>query len=110
MATLEQCQKAVEGLADRMRASDGKAGLGDRSLSCQVTDLDVTFTGALRDGRLEDITTDPSADRAQIRLTASSDDLVALTSGELDLMKAWLGKRIKIEASMLDLIKLKTIF
>lgn len=109
MATLEQCRQAVEGLAERMRASDGKAGLGDRSLSCHVPDLDVTFTGALRDGRLEDITTDP-ADKAQIRLTASSDDLVALTSGELDVMKAWLGKRIKIEASMLDLIKLKSIF
>lgn len=109
MATLEQCQKAVEGLADRMRASNGKAGLGDRSLSCHVPDLDVTFTGALHGGDLVDVTTDP-ADKAQIRLTASSDDLVALTSGELDVMKAWLGKQIKIEASMIDLIKLKSIF
>lgn len=109
MATLEQCQEAVEGLAERMRASDGKAGLGDRSLSCHVPDLGVTFSGVLRGGELVDVTTEP-ADKAQIRLTASSDDLVALTSGELDVMKAWLGKRIKIEASMLDLIKLKTIF
>lgn len=109
MATLEQCRTAVEGLAERMRASDGKAGLGDRSLSCHVPDLDVTFSGALRGGKLENVTTDP-ADKAQIRLTASSDDLVALTSGELDVMKAWLGKRIKIEASMIDLIKLKSIF
>lgn len=109
MATLEQCQEAVEGLAARMRASDGKAGLGDRSLSCHVPDLGVTFSGRLRDGELVDVTT-ATADRAQIRLTASSDDLVALTSGELDVMQAWLGKRIKIEASMLDLIRLKSIF
>ncbi|MBO0829072.1 MAG: SCP2 sterol-binding domain-containing protein [Streptosporangiales bacterium] len=109
MATLEQCRKAVEGLAERMRASDRRAGLGDRSLSCQVSDLDVTFSGMLRGGELVDMTTEPAA-KAQIRMTVSSDDLVALTSGELDLMKAWLAKRIRIEASMLDLIKLKTIF
>lgn len=110
MATLEECRQAIAGLADRMSSPDGKPGLGDRTLSAHVTDLDVTFSGALRGGSLVDVTADPQDQKAQIRLTSSSDDLVAMADGKLDLAKAWLAKRIRIEASMMDLIKLKTMF
>jgi len=110
MATLEECRAAVAGLAERMQSSGDKTGLGDRSVSCHVTDLGVTFSGQLKNGELTDITTDEQPTKAQIRLTSTSDDLVALTEGTLDVGKAWLSKRLKIEASMLDLIKLKSMF
>ena len=44
---------------------------------CHVPDLGITFSGALEDGHIVGITTEP-APKAQIRLTASSDDLVAM--------------------------------
>lgn len=110
MATLEECRAAVIGLAERMQSSGDKTGLGERTVSCHVSDLGVTFHGQLKNGELTDITTDEQPAKAQIRLTSSSDDLVALTDGSLDLAKAWLSKRIKIEASMIDLIKLKSMF
>ena len=82
-----------------------------RRLSCRVPDLDVTFVGQLRDGSLHDLYTaeDGAAVEAQVRLTVPSDDLVALTDGRLSFATAWARGRLKIDASMMDLLKLRTL-
>jgi len=111
MATLAQCRTALEDLSARLHTvddDDRKRHSFDRSLSCHVPDLDVTFSGQLQDGHIVDITTEP-APRAQIRLTASSDDLVALTAGDLNFGQAWLAGRIKVEAGMRDLLRLRSM-
>ncbi|MQA05954.1 MAG: sterol-binding protein [Streptosporangiales bacterium] len=108
MATLEECQQAIDGLAQKIQESGDKSGLGERTLSCHVSDLDVTFHGTLRRGELVDVTTQPQP-KAQIRFTATSDDLVAMVDGSLDMAKAWLTKRVKVEASMMDILKLKAM-
>lgn len=111
MATVHECRAALEELVERMAGADENvrkhAGL-DRSLSCRVPDLDVTFSGRLRDGHVHDITTDP-APRAQIRLTIGSDDLVSLVKGDLNFASAWTKGRVKLEASMMDLIRLRSL-
>ena len=60
------------------------------------------------DGALCDITKRPVED-AQIRLTVSSDDLLAVTAGELPFASAWAAGRLKIEASVLDMIRLRSL-
>ncbi len=112
MATTEQCRKALEGLASRLKTDvdedERRQHAFDRTLSCHVPDLDVTFAGALQDGHIVDITTDPSP-KAQIRITAQSDDLVALTDGGLSFGPAWLSGRVKVEAGVRDLLKLRSM-
>lgn len=111
MATIDQCRAALEDLASRLHTvdeDDRRHHAFDRSLSCTVPDLEVTFSGALEDGHLVGITTDP-APKAQIRLTASSDDLLALTSGDLNFAQAWLSGRVKVEAGVRDLLKLRSM-
>lgn len=111
MATFEDCRAALERLADRLSdvdEADRRRHSFDRTLSCHVPDLDVTFFGRLEDGRILDITTD-EAPRAQIRLTASSEDLVSLTNGELDFGRAWLAGRVKVEAGVRDMLKLRSM-
>lgn len=111
MATMEQCRTALEELASRLRdvdEKDRKQHTFDRSLSATIPDLGVTFSGALSDGHLVDITTDP-APKAQIRFTATSDDLVALTAGELNFGQAWLAGRVKVEAGVRDLLRLRSM-
>jgi hypothetical protein len=111
MATDEQCRAALERLAARLATVDGEERRHhafDRSMSCLVPDLGVTFSGALSDGHITGITTEP-APKAQVRLTVASDDLVALTDGELDFGKAWLSGRIKVEASIRDLLQLRSM-
>lgn len=111
MATTEQCRAALEGLASRLTQvndDDRRQHSFDRTLSCHVPDRDVTFSGLLKNGHLLDITTEP-ASKAQIRITARSDDLVALTDGELTFGSAWLSGRVKVEAGVRDLLKLRSM-
>ena len=110
MATLEQSRLALEELASRLSATDAARSQADldRSLSATLPDLGVTFTGQLRDGRLQDLTTAP-APKAQIRFTMSSDDLLALTDGTLALPAAWASGRVTLEAGILDLMKLRSL-
>jgi hypothetical protein len=102
---------ALERLAERLGGVDAdqrKAHSLDRTISCTVTDLGTTFSGELRDGHINGITTDP-APKAQIRLTTTSDDLIAMTDGTLSLTTAWARGRLKIDASMFDLLKIRSL-
>lgn len=111
MATVEECRSALEGLAARLASVDVGARRRhslDRSLSCQVTDLRVAFSGRLVDGTLRDLqqVADPAA---KIKLATSSDDLLALTRGSLSFPRAWADGRLTIDASMFDLLKLRSL-
>lgn len=112
MATVQECEHAMHQLADRLAANSaakGKAAEFDRSLSCRLTDLDVIFGARLADGTLSDIRPVESAD-AQVKLRMSSDDLLALVAGELNLAQAWASGRVGIDAKVFDLLKLRSMF
>jgi hypothetical protein len=110
VATVEQCEAALQALAERSARKDGSKRLDvDRTLSCTITDLGVTYGGRLTGGRLTDIAVADGAG-AQVRLTLRSDDLVALVDGELGVASAWATGRLKIDAGMRDLIRLRSIF
>ncbi|MET8024318.1 alkyl sulfatase C-terminal domain-containing protein [Streptomyces avermitilis] len=114
MATIEECRAALDKLSDNMAASEGDvrgAAALDRSLSCRVTDLDITFAGRLKDGRIEVLDTyeGPPHEKAQIRLTMTGDDLVAMVDGELNFAKAWGSGRVKLEAGLRDLLRLRSL-
>jgi hypothetical protein len=97
-----------------MAGADGKvreAAALDRSLSCHITDLDITFAGRLKDGRIEVLDTlqGPPVEKAQIRLAMSGDDLVAMVDGQLNFAKAWGSGRVRLEAALLDLFRLRKL-
>ncbi len=114
MATTEECRSALEKLSDNMAGADGdvrEAAALDRSLSCRITDLDVTFVGRLQGGRIEvqDTLQGPPREKAEIRLTMTGDDLVAMVAGELNFAKAWGSGRVKLEAGLRDLFRLRKL-
>ncbi|MCP9208986.1 sterol-binding protein [Streptomyces sp. HD1123-B1] len=114
MATLEQCRGALDKLAENLAGANGDlrgAAALDRSVSCWITDLDTTFVGRLVDSRIEDVTTvpGPPPERAQIRLAMTGDDLVALVDGELHFARAWGSGRVRLEAGLLDLVRLRKL-
>jgi hypothetical protein len=111
VATVEECDKALHCLADRMTGNDPsrrKTGL-DRTLTCTIRDLGVTFAGRLKDGLLLDIRRDDSA-TGEIRLDMTGDDLLAMVDGQLKVPSAWASGRIKIGARKMDLLRLRSIF
>ncbi|GAA1404219.1 hypothetical protein GCM10009639_49960 [Kitasatospora putterlickiae] len=114
MADAEECREALEQLSRNLAKATGdvrKAAELDRSLSCRITDLDLTFTGRLREGRIHDLKEAPGvpAEKADLRLTMSSDDLVALVGGRLNFASAWATGRVRLEAGFRDLLRLRTL-
>jgi len=111
VATIEQCLKALEGILGPLAANPAAAGL-DRSLSCRLTDLDQLILGRLSGGAVRDLHVIEDGDavpKADIRLTMTSDDLVALTNGRLSFGPAWASGRIKFEAGFRDLLRLRKL-
>ncbi|WP_415948965.1 SCP2 sterol-binding domain-containing protein [Streptomyces sp. KLOTTS4A1] len=114
MATIEECREALELLSENLASADGEvrsAAALDRSLSCRITDLDITFTGRLEDGRIrvQDTYEGAPRERAQIRLAMTGDDLVAMVNGRLNFAKAWGSGRVKLEAGFRDLFHLRKL-
>ncbi|MEV7115463.1 SCP2 sterol-binding domain-containing protein [Streptomyces anulatus] len=114
MATMAECRSALRRLSDNLAAAEGDvrgAAALDRSLSCHIKDLDITFTGRLADGRIlvRDTVEGPPREKAEIRLAMTGDDLVALVDGDLNFAKAWGSGRVRLEAGFRDLLKLRSL-
>jgi hypothetical protein len=116
VADLDECRTAIAALAARLGSpGENRADGLDRTVSAKVLDLGVTFRGHLHDGVLDDIVTDETAaagsdaPAAKIRLELASADLLALADGSLSLGHAWLSGRVKIHASLSDLLKLRSL-
>ena len=112
MASVEECERAFHELAERLAGADPehrKRADFDRTLTCRLRDLDVIFAGRLQRGELTDIrrVDDP---KAQVRMTMTSDDLISMVKGELNMASAWASGRVKIDAGVRDLLRLRSIF
>ena len=110
MATLDQCREALNQLAARL-AQNAEAGGRldfDRTLACQLPDLSAAFHGRLEDGKIVGLT-DGDDPRAKIRLIINSDDLLELVAGRLDAGRAFAAGRLKIKASVMDMLKLRKL-
>ena len=111
MATLSECMTALDGFVSKLAAADGARDL-DRSVSCRLTDLGQVVQGRLALGSVHDMTAlpdSPAVPKADIRLTMNSDDLLALTSGELAFTPAWATGRVKLEAGLRDMLRLRSL-
>jgi hypothetical protein len=111
MASVEECEAALRDLATMLRSVDEETRQQyavERTLSCWVTDLKEVFTASLGPDGLSAVTRGGQHD-GQVRLKVSSDDLVALTKGELGFPVAWATGRVKIDASITDLLRLRTL-
>ncbi|MBO0834652.1 MAG: SCP2 sterol-binding domain-containing protein [Actinobacteria bacterium] len=113
MATAEECRAALESLTGRIAdldARDRAAHLLDRTLSCRVPDLGVTFVTRLGPHGADTITlADDSTPRAQVRFTADSDDVVAIAADPGSFLRAWVAGRLKVQGNVLDLLHLRRL-
>jgi hypothetical protein len=108
---MDECLTALKGILGDIAAHPAAAGL-DRSLSCRLTDLDEVVLGRLTSGSVRDLHVlphGPAIPKADIRLTMSSDDLLALTDGRLHFGSAWATGKVRLEAGLRDLLRLRKI-
>ncbi|MEW2147590.1 SCP2 sterol-binding domain-containing protein [Micromonospora vinacea] len=111
MASVDECRQALQELAARLdrNAETVRERIDlDRTLACRITDLDTAFHGRITGGRLVELT-DGDDPKAKIALTTSSDDLLALVRGDLDVTSAVTSRRVSIKANPFDLLKLRKL-
>jgi len=113
MATAEECRQALESLTaqlSEMDPADRAAYLVDRSVSCTVEDLGITFLTHLGPDGAGPVTVANGSDgQAQVRFTTKSDDLIAIADDPGSIGRAWLTGRLKVQASIPDLLRLRKL-
>jgi SCP-2 sterol transfer family len=112
MTSAEECRVALQKLAGRLsELSPGERDqyFGNRSISVTIPDLGVTYVSVLGGGDDPVREAAPGEPPADMRLTANSDEVVALAEQPMNIARAWVTGRIKIEASMKDLFRLRRL-
>ncbi|MGH3303351.1 MAG: SCP2 sterol-binding domain-containing protein [Streptosporangiaceae bacterium] len=111
MATAEECRTALDSLTGRiaeMDAKDRAAHLLDRTLSCRVPDLGIIFLTRLSPNGAEPVRlAENGTPVAQVRFTANSDVVIAISANPGGFMRAWLTGRLKVQGSVFDLLHLR---
>jgi hypothetical protein len=113
MATEEECRMALDQLTGRISDMDAtvrQAKLINRTLSCHVSDLGVTYLTRLGPHGADPIkATRDGFPAAQIRFTAKSDDVVAVAGDPGSFAKAWLSGKLRVEGNFFDLLHLRRL-
>jgi hypothetical protein len=107
MATAEECRKALESLMTRiadLNPADRAAHFPERTMSCRVPDLGLLFATRIGPHGAE---APPGDKPAQVKFTANSDDLVWIAGDPARFARAWLTGKLKVEASLFDLLRLR---
>jgi hypothetical protein len=111
MATQEECHAAVLVVVERFNSHDAgrrRQRIPDRSVACTLLDLDVTFGGRLHEGFIVDVARSQTHS-ADLRVLCSSDDLLALVGGELGFAHALSTGRVRLDASIRDVLRFRAL-
>lgn len=112
MYSAEECREALQKLVGRLAElspSDRENYFGNRSASLTIPDLGITYVTRLDSGDEQVREAQPGEPPADIRLTASSDEVVSLSESPMNIARSWVAGRVKIEASMKDLFRLRKL-
>jgi predicted lipid carrier protein YhbT len=113
MATAEECRAALESLTGRianMDAKDREAHLLDRTLSCRVPDLGLTFVTRLGPDGADPVKVAVNGTpQAQVRFTADSNTVITIADDPGSFMRAWLSGKLKVQGSVFDLLHLRKL-
>ena len=112
MNSAEECRQALQKLAGRLSElspADRDTYFGNRTISVTIPDLGVTYATTLGGGDDPVREAAPGEPPADIRMTAKSDEVIALAGQPMNIARAWMTGRVKIEASMKDLFRLRRL-
>jgi SCP-2 sterol transfer family len=112
MKSAEECREALQKLAGRlseMSPDDRDNYFGNRSISVTIPDLGATYATTMGSGDDPVREVAPGEPPADIRMTANSDEVISLAESPMNIARAWMAGRVKIEASMRDLFRLRKL-
>ena len=79
-----------------------------RTIETVCTDPDLMYHATWRSGQLGQLVAG-AAPRADIRIHVAASDLVDMANGSLPFRDAWADQRVRVHASMTDLLRLRAV-
>ncbi|MFA5889428.1 MAG: alkyl sulfatase [Actinomycetota bacterium] len=111
MATTDDIEQSLRSLMDGLDQADPPPGsIPDRTILCIVPDLGTAYRAEIRDARILEVEAADPKSHADVRITARSDDLIAMIQGRLPVGPALLMRRVRVDASPADLLLLRRFF
>jgi predicted lipid carrier protein YhbT len=111
VATAAEVERSIRTLAKRLaEASVDPSVVPDRTIMAICPDLDIAYRMELKDAKLRGLKQVASKESADARITARSDDLIALLEGRLNAATAFLTGKVRIDAPAKDLMMLRRLF
>ena len=111
MATVAEVEAVLADLLNRFESVDsGTRSMlpSRRVIEARFPDLGIVRHAEWRNGDLL-VLEEPPGRRPDIRVTVDSDDLVAMAEGRLSFSRAYAANRIRLDASMTDLLRLRAV-
>lgn len=111
MANVDEVERVLKDFLLRFGAVDEsvRALLPDhRTIEARCPDLDLVRHAEWRSGRIVLLDEAP-ARRSDIRISVRSDDLLEIASGELSFARAYTANKVRLDASMTDLLRLRAV-
>lgn len=110
MASVDEVEEVLAQLLARLDTVDESTRAllpAHRTIEARCPDLDLVRFAEWRAGRITIIDDPPR--RADIRISVRSDDLLRIASGELPFGRAYAANRVRLDASMTDLLRLRAV-
>jgi hypothetical protein len=111
VATIEEVESALLDLLGRLDGVDDSSRAllpSRRTIEARCPDLDLVRYAEWREGRLTVLEERPNH-RPDIRVSVRSDDLIAMANGDLPFARAYASNRVRLDASMTDLLRLRAV-
>ncbi len=113
MATKAEVERQLAALMARLDGNEAgvRSAVPDRRvLRCVVPDLDAAWYSVVAGGHVSPPSEAPPGNgRADITLRVGSDDLVDLVEGRLSFLSAYASGRVRVDASLVDLLRLRSL-
>ncbi|WP_304450993.1 SCP2 sterol-binding domain-containing protein [Nocardiopsis sp. YSL2] len=115
MSSIDACLAGIAKLNERILEQppeERRKHIRERSVSVRVPDLDTVFDMRLTREGLVGLTHRPDgtpAPRAQVVVTVDSDDLVELAEERMDYARALFTRRVRVDASVSDLLRMRKL-
>jgi hypothetical protein len=112
VATKAEVERQLAALMARLDGNEAnvRSAIPSRKvLICHVPDLDAAWYSVVEHGHVSQPTETPPNGRADITLRVGSDDLVDLVEGRISFLSAFTAGKVKVDASIVDLLRLRSL-
>lgn len=112
MATLEQVQEVADAAVAKFNEfplAERQKHVPDRTFEVLILDYDKAYRGQTKNGKIVGLKLGKPGPRTDVRMVLTSDDMVALHEGKLKFATAWASGRVRIDASIRDLLSLRSL-